>query len=240
MQIPVSYLQAIHYYYYIAGLLSLLAVFLTYTLFPIFSFVFIILNILHFSVSFYISWVVLGRLKQILIVDMKRYMLVHIILIPVVMGCAALLFSVSFRVVFLYYLLFIDVLLFLAGTQVYIFSHFGIARKVFSFKNAADLNAAKHSAQKLAKSIGLSFPAGFSAYRPGNDRELDSLLQVVAYGKNQRKAVIELYVALCMKNVDRLDSQLEQSASYSKKELEQLRKDRAYYARLVKLAETKK
>ncbi len=230
-QIRVEYLQIVHYYYFFAGVLSLLAVFLTWASLPIYGIAFIMLNFLHFALSFYVSWVILARLKRYIIIDMKRYTAEHIAVTVFTMGLAAFMFSFVNRAAFINYILSIDIFVFVLGASWYLLSRTKTVRKTFSLHLPANLQKAKREAISLGDKYGFEIPAEFEAYKPGEDQEIDSILRLMVSPEGRAKlfwVARELYITIYSKKRRQVEKWLS-SGEYSGKEMAEFEKIRKKY-----------
>lgn len=230
----IRHLHIIHYYFFVAGLLSLLAVFLTWNSLPVYGAAFVILNALHFALSFYISWVILGRLKHYIIFSFGQYVTEHIAVIAMTITFGAIVFAFSDRAAFFSYMLFLDVFVLASGGLAYAFSKMKAVGGIFSIGLPVSLEKAGKEALSLGRKWGFPIPAEFEAYRPGQDREIDSILMLLGSREGKERlfwVVRELYLGIYAKKRKEIEKWLSEPGR-GRKEMAELEGIREKYQRM--------
>jgi hypothetical protein len=217
--VPVSWLQAIHYYYFCIGIFSF-ASSIVFLSFPSYALLFIVSYALNSAVCWYLSWWVHKMVKQNLILNYRRYMLNHMILAVASVGVLALLVYMNFQGIFtasatqrqlsirlvipefMDYVVGFNFFAFFSALMWSAALRLDVINKAFSTYNSMTLSRAKSLAAKLRKKMntGTLVPADrFTSYKPGSSDRVDSILMDIwECRKSPRKPdMMKLELAIC-------------------------------------------
>jgi hypothetical protein len=220
--IPVSWLQAIHYYYYFIGIFSFGTV-VIFSAYPTYALVFVISYILNSGICWYMSWWLHKKVKKELIINYTDYAIKHVFVtlasitvlgvllligMPESSGGAGLHGLVIPRT--MDYIVWFNYFSFFAALIWSVALRFDILNKAFATFNSYSLRMAKSFAIKKRKELGLDklVPLKvFETYELGTDDNIDSILTDI--GSDKKNPKLRLYIrklelAMCQKFIDEM------------------------------------
>lgn len=220
--IPVSWLQAIHYYYFAIGIFSFASA-IVFLQFPEYAIFFIVSYILNTGMCFYLSWWVHKRVSKDVIFDYRKYIRNHLLIAVITVGLLAAMMYLNFarelsvidietrtRVTFnMIVPEFVDIIIgfnyftFFMALTWSIALKFDFFSKVFSTYNRITLQRAKEYASLMRKKLGTGWlitSEKFKSYRIGQDNRIDAILmEVWNYRKSHtlKISMMKLELAFC-------------------------------------------
>jgi hypothetical protein len=147
-----EYFQTIHYYFFSLGIISFTSAVLFWG-YGIYTYLFIIFYIVHSIISWYISWFMYLKMKEIFIINTLRYSLAHVFLTLWTGGLSVLFwyfFSTQYEAM-LTSLLAINFFAVFLGVIWYLITRFKLTEKVFEWQESKDLRSARGSVIKFRK-----------------------------------------------------------------------------------------
>lgn len=211
--ISTDHLQIIHYYYFFMGVFSLFSAFIFSTVFPSYGLIFTMLFVLHLAISWFVSWVIVKRLRKELVFNMLHYAVKHVFVAFLTAGLTIAFWYLNIlqEVAFMNAVLTINFFVFFIGAIWYVITRFGVVRKLFIFRDTMALRSAKNLAVSVGREAGMPVPSEISSYQPGSDKDMDSLLLSIWKERESpevKDAVRDYYIAHYEKGIEKLRNKI--------------------------------
>jgi hypothetical protein len=223
--ISTDHLQVIHYYYFFMGVFSLFSAFIFTTAFPSYGSIFTVLFVLHLAISWYVSWVIVKRLRKELVFNMVRYAASHVFIAFLTAGLTILFWYLNIlqEVAFMNTVLLINFFVFFVGAIWYIITRFDIVRRFFVLKDTMALRSAMNMAVSVGKEAGMPVPSEIRSYQPGSDEDMDALLLSLwkrRKSPEMKNLVKDYYITHYEKEIEKLRNRIKsQEPGEGEKEL---------------------
>ncbi len=213
-----EYFQTIHYYFFCLGIISFISVFLFWG-YGIYSYIFLLFYIVHSAISWYVSWFMYARMRQILIINTMRYAASHVLL-TIWSGGLALAFwymySAHYEAVLTSFLM-INFFATFLGMIWYMLSKFRFMERIFEWQDRKELKKARDMmmAFREEKKVRLVDDELLNGYEWGSDSKIDRLF---IQAKRQHEAgerlfaetIREIEIALCDLRIRYLENKIEE------------------------------
>lgn len=243
--INIEYLQIIHYYYFFMGVFSFFSAVIFTTAFPYYGLMFSLLFVLHLLLSWYLSWVMVKRLREELVFNIVRYTINHVFITFLTAGLTIMFWYLNLfqELVFMRVILTINFFVFFIGALWYLFTRFEVVRKLFIFRDIKRLDKAKGIAISLGKERGMPIPPEIKKYKTGSDKEIDGILFSIWEQKNRDEVedvVKEFFILFYEKGIEKLRRRIKEMKFGSLKKTGDLIKEyekliKEYEKRIIKL-----
>ncbi len=181
----ITYLQAVHYYYFALGLMSFFTAMLLGFM-PAYFIIFITLFALNSAVSWFMSVSIYRRVKQLIVINSLKYAIKHFVLaLFLILGEISLLFlAPGYFIPVLNIFMFINFFALFAVAMLYGISRVHFVRKEFAVQDVFRIRVAKNMIIHFRHKKGIRpvfvTDQEIREYKPGTVHSLDKILASLA------------------------------------------------------------
>ncbi|MBN2331437.1 MAG: hypothetical protein JXC85_06485 [Candidatus Aenigmarchaeota archaeon] len=217
LYISPDYFQTVHYYFFCLGIISFTSIFMFWG-FGIYSYIFIAFYVAHSAISWYVSWFMFTRMKQIFIINTFRYAISHTILTIWSGGLSVLLWymAAEYFEAMLTSMVMVNFFAVFMGAIWYLLSRWKLMDSFFDWMQSGDLRKGKAVMHDFRKKSGLKLVDDdiIDNYLWGTDNTIDRLFLLAKKQRDEKlKSVIpdtirDLEIALTELRIRELDKRI--------------------------------
>ncbi len=209
-----DYLEVIHYYYFSIGMFSFMCS-IIFSFSAVFSIIFILLYVGQSSFSWYISWYMQKKMRELVILNSLRFMMQHVVMTFFVGGMTFLLwyFSAFSEQSLIATILQVNYFVFFMAFIWYLIVRVDVVKVVFDVYDSRKMESAKNLVIRVRESRSEIFTKRLMTnyqiknYRIGSNPEIDEML-IGAWSERRSarllKRIAQLELAMCAWMISRL------------------------------------